>query len=88
MVKGILPAIGTVILGWAVVRNLKDTYATNYGLTSMFGIGGVFVIGVATLLIGVLLMLVWNARSREFFRGDTFRPTWAKAHADELAGLE
>jgi amino acid transporter len=82
--KGILPAVGTVILGWALVRNLKDTYSKDYGLTSLFGIGGVFVIGVATVLIGVALMLVWNARSREFFRGETFTAGWAEAHAPDL----
>jgi amino acid transporter len=82
--KGILPAIGTVILGWAFVRNLKDTYNKNYGLTSLFGIGGVFVIGVATLLIGVVLMLLWNARSGEYFRGETFTQRWAEAHARDL----
>ena len=82
--KGILPAIGTGILGWALVRNLKDTYDKHYGLTSLFGIGGVFVIGVATLLFGIVLMLLWNARSREFFRGETFTADWAEAHAPDL----
>ena len=86
--KGILPAVGTVILGWALVRNLKDTYSKDYGLTSLFGIGGVFVIGVATVLIGVALMLVWNARSREFFRGETFTAGWAEAHAPDLISPE
>jgi amino acid transporter len=82
--KGILPAIGTVILGWAFVRNLEDTYKKDYGLTSLFGVGGVFVIGAATLLIGIALMLLWNARSREYFRGETFTPGWAEAHAPDL----
>jgi amino acid transporter len=86
--KGILPAIGTVILGWALVRNLKDTYSKDYGLTSLFGIGGVFVIGVATLLIGIALMLLWNSRSRAFFRGETFAPGWAETHAPDLITRE
>jgi amino acid transporter len=82
--KGILPAIGTGILGWALVRNLKDTYNKDYGLTSLFGIGGVFVIGVATVLIGIILMLVWNARSSEFFRGETFADGWAEGHRPDV----
>jgi amino acid transporter len=86
--KGILPAVGTVILGWALVRNLKDTYSKDYGLTSLFGIGGVFVIGVATILIGTVLMLAWNARSQEFFRGETFAEGWAEAHAPEIVSLD
>jgi hypothetical protein len=53
-------------------------------LTSFFGIGGVFVIGVATMLIGVALMVVWNARSPSFFRGETFTPEWVQAHEPEL----
>jgi amino acid transporter len=82
--KGILPAIGTGILGWALVRNLQDTYKKDYGLTSLFGIGGVFVIGVATILIGIVLMLAWNSRSREYFRGETFARGWAGSHAPDL----
>jgi amino acid transporter len=88
LAKGILPAIGTVILGWAFVRNLEDTYNKDYGLTSLFGIGGVFVIGAATLLIGIVLMLLWNARCREFFRGETFTQGWAEAHAPDLTSRE
>jgi amino acid transporter len=84
LAKCVIPAIGTAILGWALVRNLKDTYAKDYGLTSIFGIGGVFVIGVATVLLGAVLMLAWNARSRAFFQGTTFTPEWAEAHAPEL----
>jgi hypothetical protein len=66
------------------VRNLTDTYKKNYGLTSLFGIGGVFVIGVATVLIGIALTLLWNTRSREFFRGETFTPGWAESPAPDL----
>ncbi len=88
LAKGILPAIGTAILGWALVRNLKDTYSKDYGLTSFFGVGGVFVIGLGTLLIGIVLMLLWNARSGEFFRGETFAAGWAEAHAPDLTSAK
>jgi amino acid transporter len=87
LVKCILPAIGTAILAWALVHNLIDTYKKSYGLTTLLGIGGVFVIGVATVLIGVVLMLAWNARSPEFFRGETFTPEWAEAHAPDLVEI-
>jgi amino acid transporter len=84
MAKGILPAVGTAILGYALVHNLIDSYKTSYGLTTLFGIGGVFVIGVATVLIGVVLMEIWNLRSRSFFRGETFTPDWAAEHRPDL----
>jgi hypothetical protein len=38
------------VLGWALIRNGKDTAADDYGLTTLLGLGGVFVIGVATLV--------------------------------------
>lgn len=62
----------------------RDTFARDDGLTSPLGIGGVFVIGVATLLIGVVLVAVWNARAPAFFRGETFTPEWAARHEPEL----
>jgi amino acid transporter len=83
--KGLLPAVGTVILGWALYRNLHDTYQTNYGSTTLFGVGGVFVIGVATLLIGVVLMVAWNVVRPRYFRGETFTREWAERHRAELA---
>ena len=45
----------------------------NYGSTTMFGIGGVFVLGIGALLIGVVLMFAYNAVAPAFFRGDTMR---------------
>jgi amino acid transporter len=81
LAKGVAP----VVLGWALYRNGKDTYAKDYGLTTLFGVGGVFVIGVATLLIGVVLMAAWNLRAPAFFRGETFTREWAEAHEPELA---
>ena len=85
LAKGIAPALGALVLGWALYRNLRDTYAKDYGLTSFFGVGGVFVIGVTTMLVGIVLMLVWNARSPSFFRGETFTREWAERHRVRLA---
>jgi amino acid transporter len=87
LAKGIAPAVGALVLGWALYRNGKDTYAKDYGLTTLLGVGGVFVIGVATLLIGIVLMAAWNLRAPAFFRGETFTREWAQAHQPELEGL-
>jgi hypothetical protein len=47
----------------------------------------VFVIGVATLLLGIVLMAAWNLLAPAFFRGETFTREWAEAHEPELTEL-
>jgi amino acid transporter len=84
MSKFVAPLVGTTVLGWALVRNGKDTFAKDYGLTTLFGVGGVFVIAVATLLIGVALMIIWNIRAPAFFRGETFAPRYLEEHEPNL----
>jgi hypothetical protein len=43
-----------------------------YGSTgSLAGIGTVFIIGVFSLFLGVLLMIFWNLKAPAFFRGQT-----------------
>ncbi len=85
LLKGILPLLGAGILGWALVHNLIASYKTSFGLTTILGIGGVFVIGVGAVLIGVVLMVTWNLRSRSFFRGETFTAGWAADHRPDLS---
>jgi amino acid transporter len=82
--KGLAPLVGTAVLGWALVRNGRDTLDEDYGLTTLLGVGGVFVIGVATLLAGLLLMAAWNLRSPAFFRGETFAPGYLERHDPDL----
>ncbi|MEA2492227.1 MAG: hypothetical protein QOJ29_138 [Thermoleophilaceae bacterium] len=84
LTKFLAPLVGTLILGWALVRNGKDTVADDYGLTTLFGVGGVFVIGAATILIGVVLMVLWNLRAPGFFRGETFTPHYLEEHQPDL----
>jgi amino acid transporter len=84
MSKFVAPLVGTVVLGWALIRNGKDTMADDYGLTTLFGTGGVFVIGAATILIGGVLMIVWNLRAPGFFRGETFAPNYLDEHRPDL----
>jgi amino acid transporter len=84
MSKFVAPLLGTVILAWALVRNGKDTIADDYGLTTLFGVGGVFVIGASTILIGVVLMILWNLRAPAFFRGETFAPHYLEEHRPDL----
>jgi amino acid transporter len=84
LTKGVAPVVGTVVLGWALVRNGLDTIKDDYGLTTLLGLGGVFVIGVATLLIGVALMAAWRVSAPAFFRGETFAPGYMERHEPDL----
>ena len=68
----ILPGIAaTILIAVAIIQawNMMDP---DYGSSgSIAGVGIVFLIGVVTLLFGVLLMLLWNLREPRFFRGET-----------------
>ena len=54
--------------------------AADYGNTSLGGVGGVFIIGIGSLVFGLVLMLVFQAVSPAYFRGETL----PKAHHGEL----
>jgi amino acid transporter len=71
--KFLFPLLGAVILTGAFVKSAIDMFATDYGETILLGVGGVFVIGVGSLLLGVVLMVVWALfrESRPFFRGES-----------------
>lgn len=86
LLEGLLPLAGTAVLGWAFVRTLKDTYATDYGATTILGVGGVFAIGVVAVGLGVLGMVAWRLRAPAFFRGETFAPDYVREHRPDLVG--
>ena len=46
---------------------------TSYGYTVIFGVGGVFVIGIGSLVLGAVLMFAYNAIAPAYFRGETLR---------------
>ncbi|BDZ55598.1 hypothetical protein GCM10025870_26710 [Agromyces marinus] len=71
--RGILPFIGALLLAAAFVFSVIDMLDPDYGYTVLFGIGGVFVVGVGSLALGAVLMVVWAVfpASRGFFRGET-----------------
>lgn len=68
----LFPLLGALMLTAAFIKSAIDMLDPEYGETVLFGIGGVFVIGVGSLLLGVVLMLVWAAfpSSKPFFRGE------------------
>ena len=68
----ILPAIGAMVLiPVGVVQAYQMASPESGSSGSLAGIGTVFVIGVLSLLFGVLLMIIWNLTSPAFFRGET-----------------
>jgi amino acid transporter len=72
--KGVLPGLGGVMLLVAFVLSSIDYAAVDAGTTTLFGIGGVFVIGVGAIVLGAVLMLVYSRIAPAFFRGETLRP--------------
>jgi amino acid transporter len=72
--KGVLPGLGAVMLLVAFVLSSVDYAAVDAGSTVIFGIGGVFVIGIGALVLGAVLMLVYSRIAPAFFRGETLRP--------------
>lgn len=71
VMQGVLPFLGGVMLLGAFLISAYNYADPEYGNTTMFGIGGVFVVGIGALLLGVVLMLVQRAVAPAFFRGET-----------------
>ncbi|MCW2504545.1 MAG: putative amino acid permease [Actinomycetia bacterium] len=69
--RGILPALGGVMLLGAFVRSSIDYADPGYGNTTILGIGGVFVVGIGGLLLGAILMVVYSRVAPPFFRNQT-----------------
>jgi amino acid transporter len=69
----VFPLVGALLLTAAFVFSAIDMFDPDYGYTVLFGIGGVFVVGIGSLALGVVLMIEWSlfAESRPFFRGET-----------------
>jgi hypothetical protein len=80
--QGLLPLLGGLILFFALVWSVKDGWLAPSDVSSSYTgwhlpfsphwtIGGVFLIGVGTFVVGLVLMAVWRAVSPAFFRGET-----------------
>lgn len=67
--KGVLPAVGGVMMLAAFARSAHDMLAPTYGATSFHGVGGVFLLAVGAISTGVAAMLAIRCRFPGFFRG-------------------
>lgn len=77
MMRGVLPLLGglmlTAIFVFGLVQYALPDWLTdaNGDNVTIFGIGAVAVVGIGAMLLGVVLMFVWQWRRPAFFRGQT-----------------
>jgi len=76
--KGVLPVTGGLILFAFFFYGAKQFWSASYGNTSWrlpfsphWQIGGVFLTGIGALVLGIILMFVYQAVRPAFFRGET-----------------
>jgi hypothetical protein len=67
----VLPLTGGVILLGFFLYASKTYLDPEYGYTSIGSIGGVFLLGIGSLALGVVLMLVYQGIRPAYFRGET-----------------
>ena len=80
VMRGLFPFLGGAMLLGAFVIAAYQYAQPDYGDTEILGIGGVLVLGIGSLVLGVVLMYVWQARHPAYFRGETL----PRLAADEL----
>jgi amino acid transporter len=68
----VFPLVGGFILAFLFVKTLIDSMAPDYGSGSNIGgLGLVFILGVAVIGVGIVIMIVQAIRRPAFFRGET-----------------
>ena len=80
--KGLLPGLGGVLLFallaydiWLDWDPVQSYTSWTMQLPPHWHLGGVFIIGVAAAVLGLLLMLGCMPRFRDFFRGEVMAPS-------------
>ncbi|HEY7047465.1 MAG TPA: APC family permease [Jatrophihabitantaceae bacterium] len=79
--RGVIPTLGGLILFFGLAWSLHDDWlapsdvSTSYTAWTIpfsphWTIGGVFLIGIGTFLVGIILMFIWWAIAPPFFRGE------------------
>ena len=84
VMQGVLPLIGGVILVGFFLYASKTYASADYGYTHIGRIGGVFLLGVGSLVLGVVLMLAYELVRPAYFRGETL----PRRHAGDLILLD
>jgi amino acid transporter len=71
VMQGVLPVIGGVILLGFFVYACHTYASADYGYTHIGKIGGVFLLGVGSLVLGLILMVAYELVRPAYFRGET-----------------
>jgi hypothetical protein len=71
VMQGALPLAGGVILVGFFVYGCKTYASSDYGYTHIGKVGGVFLLGVGSLVLGPILMVVYEVKRPAYFRGET-----------------
>ena len=82
-VRGVMPLLGALILTACFLKSAHDMYASDYGDTSFHGVGGVFLLGIGSLVLGVVFMVACELSMPAFFRGSTTVDAYPGDHDDE-----
>lgn len=93
VMRGIVPLLGGLTLAVTFVYGLvqfaqQDWLQGDDGKdVTILGIGAVAVVGIGSILIGVVLMIVWWWRSPDFFAGRTLTAQTAVLVLDDAGGV-
>ncbi|QEU96396.1 APC family permease [Streptomyces kanamyceticus] len=68
LVRGVMPVLGGLMMLAAFARSAYDMFDPAYGSTSLGGVGGVFLLGVGSVLVGAVAMTALRGRHIGFFR--------------------
>ncbi len=74
LVKGVLPLVGGLTLLGAFVLSIKSYWPAASSYSSFHGIGGIFLIGVGSLIVGVILMVVTARFMPRYFKDGITAP--------------
>ena len=77
IMRGVFPLLGAIILIGVLIYGVSTFAApgwlvdANGNNVTIFGIGATAVVGVGSILVGIILMGIWAIRQPEFFQGKT-----------------
>lgn len=74
VMRGLLPLVGAVSMTAALVISAVDMIRPEYGSTAMGGVGGAFVIGAGSMLLGAVLMWLWYRSPKQPLQADAGSP--------------
>jgi len=81
LVKGILPLVGGLALLGAFVLSIKSFWPAANSYSSFHGIGGIFLIGAGSLIVGVVLMVVTARFLPRYFKDGITAPAQGERSA-------